>query len=257
MMSLAKSRISFRGVVVIFLLTGSYLTASAAEILVYDNNSNNHYAATAAAGIDPTPTIANSNTFNSLLTSQPWTAVFIDCPGTAPSSGWQPTINFTQSGGKVVMSFWDWDNDSSFGNPALLPAFGVTGTSTIELPGRTLTDAGTTSVFNGVTMPNSSWTDNWGDDGDAFGFTAASGTVPMAYISGFSNPVMVLGNSGRTIATFLIDEAGPIWQGDGSAVRLWRNMYNTLVPEPSSLCLLVGSALILFTRVRPLARATH
>jgi hypothetical protein len=257
MMSIAKSKIAFLGIVVAHLFASRCSTASAAEILVYDENSIHHYAATAAAGIDPTPTIANSTTFNSLLTSQPWSAVFIDCPGVVPSTGWLPTINFIQSGGKVAMSFWDWDNDDGKGNPALLPAFGVNGTSSFALPGRTLTDAGTTSVFNGVTMPNSDWFDNWGDDGDAFGFTGASGTVPMAYLSGFSNPVMVLGNGGRTIATFVIDEAGPVWLGNGSAVRLWGNMYNSLVPEPSSFCLLVASALILLTRPRPLARATR
>ena len=102
---------------------------SALNVLVYDDNNMNHFAATAATAITPTRTLANSSTFNSLLSSQSWDVVLIDCPGVTPGN-WQPTINYINGGGKVVMSFWDWDNNSGAGNAGLLPAFGLSGTST-------------------------------------------------------------------------------------------------------------------------------
>jgi hypothetical protein len=226
---------------VVGLLAGFSLIRSAAavEILVYDHNTVHHFAAAAATSFDPTPTIGNSATFNGLLASQSWDAVLIDCPSTAPLGGWVPTIDFVKNGGRVAMSFWDWDNDSAAGSPLLPPAFGIAGTTTFSLTGRTLTDAGTSAVFAGVSMPNSDWHDHWSDDGDGFGFLLGSGTVGLANLSGIANPVMARGNGGRTIAAFLVDEAGNTWLNNGSAVNLWENMYLNLVPEPASVTLLV------------------
>src|SRR5215212_4200695 len=136
MMRLTSLTVVFRGTVVLLFASWG-LPASAVELLVFDQNTDHHFAKTAAAGIDSTPTIATASTFNSLLTSQPWSAVFIDCPSDIPATGWQPTINFIQNGGKVIMSFWDWDNSDALGNPALLPAFGLTSTSSFSVDGRT------------------------------------------------------------------------------------------------------------------------
>lgn len=233
-------------------LLGSTRSVRAVDVLVYSDGTHHSFAATAALNIDPTATIANAAAFNGLLGSQSWDVVFIDCPGTNPNGGWQPTIDFIGNGGKVAMSFWDWDNSDGFGDPGLVPAFGATGTTnSFSVNGRTLTDAGTTAVFNGVTMPNSDWHDHWADDGDAFAFTLDSGTVGMANFSGITDPVMILGNGGRTIAAFVIDEAGGSWISDGSAVQLWENMYSILVPEPSTSCLLVIIASGLYLRARP------
>jgi len=209
-----------------------------AEILVYDENTVNHLAATAAAAISPTRVVGNAATCNVLLTSQGWTAVLIDDPSTIPTGGWQPTINYINSGGRVAMSFWDWDNSAGYGSPGLLPAFGISSATGFSLNGRTLTDAGTTSLFSGVSMPNSQWNDHWGTDGGGFTFTLASGTIGMANLSGVTGTVMALGNSSHTIGAFLIDEAGNTWLSNGSGARLWENMYAIIVPEPHSLSLL-------------------
>jgi hypothetical protein len=228
--------------------------AAAIDILVFDDNTVHGLAATAATNIDPTAVIGDSANFNTLLASQSWDAVLIDCPSNTPSGGWLPTIAFIANGGKVAMSFWDWDNDSGQGDPGLAAAFGSSGvTADYSLSGRTLTDAGTTPVFSGVTMSNSDWHDHWGDDGDAFGFTVVSGTVGMANLSGITDPVMVRGNGGRTIAAFLIDEAGDTWLSDGSGVTLWENMFYNLVPEPTAGALFVMGALACIAR-RPPAR---
>jgi len=69
-----------------------------------------------------------------------------------------------------VLSFWDWDGDSSAGIPALDSAFEVAPIPSVPftLNGKTLTSSGTTGTFAGVTMPNSFWSDNGYDDGDLF-----------------------------------------------------------------------------------------
>jgi PEP-CTERM motif-containing protein len=129
----------------------------------------------------------------------------------------------------------------------LLAAFGLTSANSFSITGRTLTDTGATSVFLGVSMPNSDWHDHWFDDGDGFAFGLGSGTIGMANLSGVVGPVMALGNSGRTIAAFVIDEAGNTWINNGSAVQLWENMYSQIVPEPGSMTLLAAGVLALGT----------
>ena len=250
MFARTTSRIALYGIAAV-LVSISCAQIAAADILVYDQSSEHHFAATAAANIDPAAVIANAGSFNALLASQSWDAVLIDCPSTQPTGGWQPTIDFIGNGGKVAMSFWDWDNNSGAGHPDLVSAFGSSGIAeTVSLDGRTLVDAGTTAVFDGVSMPNSDWHDHWADDGDAFGFALASGTIGMASLSGIADPIMVLGNGGRTIAAFIIDEAGNTWLNNGSGVRLWENMYYSLVPEPNSSSLLIIAGFALLTRRR-------
>jgi hypothetical protein len=119
----------------------------------------------------------------------------------------------------------------------LQTAFGISGTAAgVSLVGQTVEDTGATSLFDGVPMPHSSWFNAWGDDGDRF--LLAAGSIGAAKLSTFPEPIMVVGNGGRTIANPAWDE----WQGDG-AVQLWTNMI-VAVPEPSTLALLAGLGLL-------------
>lgn len=211
---------------------GCAASAASAQVLVFDENSINHYAqaGASAAGLGAV-TVAGSSNFNTLLTSGTWQAVAVDCPSSVPDGGWGTLINYVKGGKNVVMSFWDW-NDAALGDPQLVPTFGGTSTSSLSTQGRTLTaDAGAlgAQLFAGVGgMPHSDWSDNWGDDGDAFGM--AAGSEAGAYLSGFSNPVIMRGNGGKTIASFVIDE----WKGAGSPATLWKNMIGATIPAPGA-----------------------
>lgn len=212
------------------LCVGCAASAASGQVLVFDENSNNQYAqqGAALAGLGAV-TVADTSNFNTLLASQTWQAVAVDCPSNFMSDNWAALASYITGGStSVVMSFWDWNG--GFGDrTAINAAFGITTTDTLSTFGRTLTaDAGplATQIFTGVTMPHSNWSDGWGDDGDAFGMV--SGT-PIAYFNGFANPVMFSGNGGRTIASFVIDE----WAGDGAPV-LWSNMLNAAVPAPTT-----------------------
>lgn len=212
-------------------IVGFVASGASAQVLVYDANSNNHYGRQGAemAGLGPV-TVAGVANFNTLLTSQSWRSVVIDCPSSVPGDNWGGLISYMSGGGKsVVMSFWDWDGAAY---AALRSAFGSTGVATLSTVGRTLSaDAGAlgAQVFAGVGgMPHSSWSDSWGDDGDAFAM--AAGGEPIAFMNGFADPVMFRGNSGSTIASFVIDE----WSGAGSAPTLWKNMIGATIPAPSS-----------------------
>jgi len=219
-----------RNVLILCLVLGLGGSAFAQDILVYDQNSNNQYAQTAAMAISPAGTVvAGASNFNTLLTSQDWDVVAVDLPSTKITGGWGPFIDYVNAGGAGIVSYWDWDAD-----PALVTAMGADSyLQSISTVGQTLSDTGETAIFSGVTMPHSSWFDSWFDDGDTFDLSA--GSVPIATMSGYpSGPVMFTGNGGRTIGSFVIDE----WQGDG-AVQLWTNMI-TFVPEPGSLLLLGG-----------------
>ena len=195
------------------------------NILVYDTNSAHGLAATAATNISPGgTTVAGAATFNTQLTTGgPWDVVLVDCPSSIPTGAWTDLINYVNGGGKAAMSFWDWDNSSGFGDPALTGAFDVSVSSTFSLQGQTLFDSGTSSVFAGVTMPNSDWHDHWVDDGD--NFTPQGSATGIGHLGNPATPCMVLGNGGTTIAAQVIDEAGDTWLGDGSGVQLWENLF--------------------------------
>jgi hypothetical protein len=195
-------------------------------ILVYDNNTNNQFAQQAAMNISPSGTVvATSSDFDSQLASQTWDVVAVDCPSSIPSAGWTALENYVAGGGKVVMSYWDWD-----AKPTLMAAFECQLASTFSLVGTTLRDSGTSGIFAGVTMPNSDWDDSWADDGD--NFTPLGTAFGLGYVLNPSKPCMVMGNDGATIAAQVIDEAGATWQGDGSAVQLWENMINEVNGGP-------------------------
>lgn len=189
-------------------------------VLVYNPSAYNDFAEIAAENLYPGQvTVANAGDFNTLLNSQVWDGVFVDCPSSIPSSGWQPLVDYVDDGGVAILSFWDWDD---FNDSLLLTPFDVSAPFTFGLTNQVLTDAGTSSVFQGVTMPNSDWDNHFSDDGDEF--TPLAGAIGLAHFGNPSKPTMVLGNEGRTIATFVLDEAGFTWQNDGSGVQLWENM---------------------------------
>lgn len=196
------------------------------QILVYDNaNTSFSLAQTAANNLYPTSvTVANASTFNSTLNSQAWDAVLLDCPGNTPTGGWTDLVNFVDNDGVAVLSFWDWDGSS---NAILLTPFEVSSPVSFGLTSQTFTDSGTSEVFEGVTMPISDWASRWSDDGDEF--TPINGAVGLGHFGNPAKLTMVLGNEGRTIATFVHDESGPTWIGDGSGVRLWENMLNEVL----------------------------
>jgi hypothetical protein len=88
--------------------------------------------------------------------------------------------------------------------------------------GTTLQDSGTSSIFDGVTMPMSDWHDHWIDDGDIF--IPIGTAIGLAHIGDPLLPTFLLGNNGNTIATPLLDEAGTTWLDDESGAKLWENM---------------------------------
>ena len=195
---------------------------TAADILVYDNNSNNSYAQAGAASLGQPVTVANSGDFDTLLASQVWSVVLVDCPSTIPASGWTALIAYINGGGKVAMSFWDWDNDSGQGDPGLFTAFGFNTATSFSLTDGvdTLSAASTAAgsvVFAGNPgMPHSSWFNSWGDDGDVFTFT---GGEPVAYLDFSPDPVSIVNANGNAISTFAVDE----WSGPGAA-EYWTGM---------------------------------
>ncbi|MEM7306280.1 MAG: hypothetical protein AAF682_06405 [Planctomycetota bacterium] len=203
--------------------SGTEVAGGALSILVYDNSSSNGFAASAAQNISFFgTTVANSVNFNTLLTGGGWDVVAVDCPGTIPSGGWDDLIDFVNGGGRAVLSFWDWDNDSGFGDPLLPNAFDVIVQNSISLDGQVLFDSMTTGAFLGVSMPLSDFAGIWTDDGDEF--TPFFGARGLAYINSPTSPVIVQGNGGRTIAASVLDEAGSSWVVDGSGVQLWENL---------------------------------
>ncbi|MHC4822595.1 MAG: hypothetical protein ACYTEP_01090 [Planctomycetota bacterium] len=196
------------------------------QILVYDHGNTSYaLAVTAANNLYPTSvTVADAGSFNSTLNSQPWDAVLLDCPSTGPSGGWNDLVNYVNNDGVAVLSYWDWDGSA---NSVLLTPFDVSAPLTFGLSSQTFTDSGTSDVFEGVTMPISDWSSRWSDDGDEF--TPINGAIGLGHFGNPAKPTMVLGNDGRTIAIFVLDESGPTWIGDGSGVRLWENMLDEVL----------------------------
>jgi hypothetical protein len=209
------------------LLVANACRSGARDVLVFDTSSYQHFAQTAAATVAAAVTVRGASDFNSTLTARPWDLVLVDCPGEIPLTGWADLVAFANGGGRTVMSFWDWDNDSGYGDPALLPPFGITSTSSFGLVDGASTLSATTTAagvyaFAGVPeMPHSSWFDSFSDDGDGFSSSGAA----IANLSGVPGSVVVQSPSGRGVASFVVDE----WQGDGAA-DLWRNLALRVLP---------------------------
>lgn len=199
-------------------------TGTGPAVLVFESGSNHQLAVTAATNLFPTSTTVEATAgFNTALTSQAWELVVVDCPGSTPTGGWQPLVDYINGGGVAILAFWDWDGAA---NSLLLAPFEVSAPGTFGLVSQTFQDSGTSQVFQGVTMPNSDWHSHWSDDGDEF--TPTGNAIGIGYHANPARPVMVLGNDGRTIASFVLDESGDTWIGDGSDVRLWENMMTTV-----------------------------
>ena len=215
-----------------FLLLGISNLLEAQKIVVFDFDSNNNYAVTAANNISSDVTvITDATNLPTDLTAEAWDLVLIDSPSFCDGIAFSTLPGYINSGGKVVMSYWDWD-ESSCTLPAEMPsAFGYMSTSTFSgLSTSELTAADNPIadvIFEGNPgMPHSTWFNQWFDDGDAFGFTEG---MPIAYILEISDdPVIVKNPSQNAIAAFLIDE----WSGVG-AVELWEGMANCLLSPPS------------------------
>ncbi|MDA0666375.1 MAG: hypothetical protein O3A95_07100 [Planctomycetota bacterium] len=226
------------------LLANSQTAGGEPQVLVYENGSHHQSAQTAAQNLYPTSTtVEASGTFNTVLASQAWDLVVVECPGTLPSGGWQPLVNYVNGGGVAVMSFWDWDGSA---NSLLLAPFELSAPSDLSMVSQTFQDSGASQVFQGVTMPISDWHTHWADDGDEF--TPTGTAIGLGYLANPARPVMVLGNDGRTIATFVLDVAGDTWIGDGSSVRIWENMMTTVLerePEFEVTSLIPGQYLTL------------
>ena len=209
--------------------------AWATAILVFDANTVNGLAWEAAQNLAGAGAVkAGASDFYTKLAEGGWDVVAVDCPSTIPGGGWTQLADYVNAGGLVVMAYWNWDAE-----PGITKAFGASGTSgdVYWVDGSTtLTDMGTSPIFAGVSMPNSSWNNYWYDDGDKF--KIADGSVGLAQIGGSGDPVMFLGNGGHTIASSVLDEAGPKWLSDGSGVKLWENMMMYVMPSPGALALL-------------------
>lgn len=211
----------------------------AQNILVYDDNSVHGYAQTAANNVG-TVTVANAGTFDGLLAGGGWDVVVVDCPSTEDTALWTGLETYIAGGGRAVMSFWRW-----FDRTDLRTAFGATAGSNYSWIGETLYSHSAT-LFAGVSNPNGDWHDHWAVDGQVF--TSFTG-VSLGGLSAGGDTVMLLGNSGRTIAMGVIDEAGDTWDADGSAVQLWENSIRmVVVPEPATMATLGLATLALIRR---------
>jgi len=230
-----------RLLIALALLGLSVGSSRAAGILIYDSNSVNHRAQAAATSLGLTFTVGNSANFNTLLTSGTWDLVIVDAPSTIPTGGWNSLINYINSNGRAIMSFWDLDNDSGQGNAALPGSFNVSVSSSFNTPVNVTPWVPGHPIFN---TPNtvggiSSWSDLWADDGDRLN-VLAGGTALAGFTGAPSagNAAIVLGNNGRTFYNgFLFDEAN-----NPNGTNLLANEIRFLlnVPEPASMALFGG-----------------
>ncbi|MEM7305529.1 MAG: hypothetical protein AAF682_02605 [Planctomycetota bacterium] len=198
------------------------------DVLVYDS-STNHYARQAALNLGLSPNFVDPVEFDEYLQVFSWDLVLVDCPSSPPV--WDTFLFYLNAGKPAVVSFWDWDNDTGAGSPSLQPLMDCYVHEDLDLAGKTLRDSANSGIFAGVTDPISDWNDTWFDDGDTFNLL--EGGVPLAHVGDPQHPVVVGGNGGNSIAAFVIDDAGPTWQSDGSAVRLWENMILSVVSSKS------------------------
>lgn len=209
-------------------VVGLCATAQAQNVLVYDSGVHQQAWAAALVKAPVSSTLATNADFTAKVQSGAYEIVVANAPsGILPAGAWPALAAHVAGGGRASLAFWDWDNDIGYGDPALLTAFEVSAPVSISLgPGFLLQDSGTTGLFQGVTMPNADWHSHWGDDGDTF--TVTGGGVPVAHFGDPARPTVVLGNAGRTLAMPCFDEAGDTWLNDGSAARLWENVFDLM-----------------------------
>lgn len=202
--------------------------APAQNVLVFDAGQHGALVAQAQLDYPTTLTVATSVDFVSKLSTGSWDMVVANMPNSIPGGAWPALTNYIAGGGKAALSFWDWDNSSLVGDPILYAAFEVSNPVTITLTsGVTLFDSGTTTLFQGVTMPNTDWHSHYGDDGDTF--TPTGSAIGVAHLGDPAQPTMVLGNGGRTLAMPVIEEAGDTWINSGELQTLWHNVMDLVL----------------------------
>jgi len=216
-------------------LLASTTIASAASILLYDENTSNDIPQQALSNLGMAYTVAGSGNFNSLLTTGgPWDLVIMDVPSTIPSGGFSALGTYIAGGGRAMLSYWDLDID-----PSLASAFEASVASSFTTPQNVHSWNAGHPVWAGVGSLTS-WNDIWGDNGDRLNATG-SGVALGGFVPGagtLNEAAIVLGNGGRTIVNgFLFDEIN-----DTNGVRLVENeirflLDGTAVPEPGTLAL--------------------
>jgi hypothetical protein len=189
-----------------------WLTApapAAPDILLYDNNTDNQRTQAALDSLSLAYTTGDSSSFNTLLSGQSWDLVVVDCPSTTPGD-WGPLISYIDGGGSAIMSFWDLDNGSGLGHPALPGAFDVSVAETLNSPQDVYRWEAGHALFNtpNVVDDLTAWSDAWGDNGDRL--NALGGAEALAGFTGIATAgqaAIVLGNGGTTIYNgFLFDD---------------------------------------------------
>ena len=189
------------------------------DILVYDQNSVSQYAQTAANNVGDNVVVAGVDTFNAELTGGDWDVVVVDMPSTLLTD-FNPLIDYINGGGATVVSTWfaGWD-------PLLTAMGALGGTSFSTQANPSITSTGTPEadiIFDGVTTPITDFFQQWGSDGVQA--NPAPGSIAVAQQAGAGDPVVWVGNDGRTIGSWVADE-----MNDGAqAVQLWEN-YITFV----------------------------
>ncbi len=126
--------------------------AMATAILVFDENSQHGLAWTAAQNLAGGGAVLSGMAdFDTQLAAGGWDVVAVDCPSNIPAAGWGALEAYVNGGGRVVMTYWDWDG--SYVPHNLVSAFGATATTGDVSwgAGTSLTDMGTSSIFAGVT----------------------------------------------------------------------------------------------------------
>ncbi len=221
----------------LMILSGATLAPAASNVLLYDDNTNNHNAQTALGNLSVSYTVGTRATFNTLLSGGTWDLVVVDCPSTTPSS-WTPLVNYIGGGGKALMSFWNLEDES-----ALATAFDVSVTGSFSTPENVYAWNASHPIF---TTPYgvgdlTAWSDLWATDGDHL--TALDGAQELAGFSGSPSAglaAIVLGNGGRTLHDgFLFDE-----MANANGVNLIANQVSYLLkpsPIPAPGALLLGT----------------
>jgi len=189
--------------------------ASAQNVLVYDENSNDGVAATACTNLGYACTVAGAADFVTQLTGSAWDLVVMDLPSTRPTGDWQtPLAAYVTGGGRAILTGWEPTDFTT-----LAPLFGVTlGAGHDALP---FHGWGAHPVFaapNVVPATMAVVDDDWGTNGfyltESAGASSAGGftALPTA-----GQAAIVIANGGRTIFNgFLFDDFFP-GSNDGDA----------------------------------------